>query len=94
MSKNQLSLQTIVSRLARTVSTPTGLDGGLQLIAYTSPVAAALLLKLAKARAEHPILQKVGSPGDGARLTELAAGIVRAGGSISEARVVMRAFGE
>ncbi|KLT41164.1 hypothetical protein CC85DRAFT_276478 [Cutaneotrichosporon oleaginosum] len=92
MSKSNSScFANLVAHAARTVSTPSGLDGGLQLFAYTGPVVAQLVLKLAQARAKHPILQKVG--GDTARLTELAAGIVRGAGNISEARVIMRAFG-
>ncbi len=92
MSKSNSCFANIIAHAARTVSTPTGLDGGLQLMAYTGPVAAQIVLKLAQARAKHPILQKVG--GDTARLTELAAGLVRGAGNVSEARVIMRAFGE
>lgn len=92
MSKSSSRLASLVSHASRVVTTPTGLDGGLQLIVNTSPIAAALLLKLAQKRAQHPVLQKVG--GDGSRLAELAAGIVRGAGSVAEARVIMRTFGE
>ncbi|BEI90990.1 uncharacterized protein CcaverHIS019_0310600 [Cutaneotrichosporon cavernicola] len=91
MSKSNSCFNALVARAARTVSTPAGLDGGLQFMAYTGPVAAQLVLKLAQARINHPVLQKLTS--DTGRLTELAAGIVRGAGNVSEARVIMRAFG-
>ncbi|GMK53722.1 hypothetical protein CspeluHIS016_0103080 [Cutaneotrichosporon spelunceum] len=94
MSKSSSSscFHAIISRAARTAMTPTGLDGGLQLMAYTGPVAAQIVLKLAEARAKHPHLQKV-VKSDTGRLTELAGGLLRGSGNISEARVIMRSFG-
>lgn len=91
MSKPNTSVQAVISRLSRAVSTPAGLDAGLQAISYGSPLVAAALLKLVQLSREHPVLS--GLKGDDVALTSTAAGILKAAGSVAEARVVMRTFG-
>lgn len=92
MSKgSNCNVNALVARLARAVSTPAGLDGGLMAIQYASPLVAALLLKLVQLRESHPALLANVFKG---RLVELAGAVVRSGGSLGEARTVMRVFGE
>jgi hypothetical protein len=91
MSKtNACSINDTVSLLASAVSSPTGLDGGLMAIQYASPLVAAALLKIIQVAKEHPQLLTVNSK----RLADLAGAVVRAGGSIGEARTISRTFGE
>jgi hypothetical protein len=67
---------------------------------YSSPLVIALLLRLARLRAAHPRLglQSRGSGAamrvGGERLVRLAEGWANAAGSVADARVIMRAFGE
>ncbi|KAK8854683.1 hypothetical protein IAR55_003422 [Kwoniella newhampshirensis] len=86
----------LLSRLTRLTSTIPGLDASLMLAQYSSPLVIALLLRLASFQARYPRLTlAVGgksSPG-GFGLVKLAEGWGRAAGSISDARVIMRAFG-
>lgn len=91
MSKSS-SFNALIDRLARATSSPAGLDGGLQAISYGSPLVAAAILKFVQLSRDHPILS--GVKGDGVALTNTAAGILKAAGSVAEARVVMRTFGE
>lgn len=92
MTKNSsCSVNEVVARTSRAVTTPAGLDGGLMAVQYASPLVATLLLKIVQLHQTHPVLfAKVSKD----RLTQLAGAIVRAGGSIGEARTIMRAFGE
>ena len=89
----------MVDRLAKLTSTIPGLDASLMLVQYSSPFVIALLLRLAKFRADHPRVRlgqsaKVSlGPSGGASLTRLAEGWGKAAGSIADARVIMRAFG-
>jgi len=88
---SSLCFNDVVARLSRAVSSPAGLDGGLMSIQYASPLVAALLLKIVQLRESHPHLL---ASANKERLTRLAGAVVRSGGSIGEARTVMRAFGK
>ncbi|WVQ72115.1 hypothetical protein IAR50_001660 [Cryptococcus sp. DSM 104548] len=82
----------LLARLARLTGTLPGLDASLMLAQYSSPLIIALLLKLAHLRARFPRV-KLAKAGGGSGLVRLAEGWGRAGTSIGDARVVMRAFG-
>lgn len=79
-------VENLIAHASSALSTQPGLDAGLHLMQYSSPLVAAALLKLVQRRAE----QGIKSP----ELINTATGIVRAGTSVGEARTVMRAFGE
>lgn len=85
------SLNALIAHAARASSAPGGLDAGVMTIQYATPLIAALLLRLIKLREAHPTLFTFATK-DG--LANLAAGVVRAGGSLGEARVIMRTFGK
>ncbi|ORY35488.1 hypothetical protein BCR39DRAFT_461593 [Naematelia encephala] len=95
------SPQALLARLTKLTSTIPGLDASLMLAQYSSPIVIALLLRLAKFRANHPRLSlqmsRAGAVGvkvdGGFGLVKLAEGWARAAGSIGDARVIMRAFG-
>ncbi|ODN83686.1 hypothetical protein L202_01782 [Cryptococcus amylolentus CBS 6039] len=90
----------LLARLTRLESTIPGLDATLMLAQYSSPLIITLLLKLASIRARHPKVKFSQAAGQGILkvdrgygLVQLAEGWGRAGGSIGDARVIMRAFG-
>ena len=100
MSKSAVaasSPRVLLARLTKLTSTIPGLDASLMLAQYTSPIVITLLISLAKFRTSHPRLRMRlgGGKGDGAAsLVKLAEGWGKAAGSIGDARVIMRAFGE
>lgn len=102
MSKPQLSLQvqTLLPRLAKLTGSLPGLDASLMLVQYSSPAVIAILMGLASLRDKYPALRlnlrKVGEKGvaGGNGLRLLAAAWAKVGGSIGDARVIMRAFGK
>lgn len=79
-------LENLLAHASSVLSTQSGLDAGLHLMQYSSPLVAAALLKLVQKRAEAGVK----SP----ELINISTGIVRAGTSLGEARTIMRAFGE
>ncbi|EIW68358.1 hypothetical protein TREMEDRAFT_32090 [Tremella mesenterica DSM 1558] len=89
----------LLARLTRLTSTISGLDASLMLAQYSSPFVIAILLRLARFRADHPrVRMTVAAKREvvsdrGMALTRLAEGWGRAAGSIADARVIMRAFG-
>jgi hypothetical protein len=87
----------LLARLTRLTATIPGLDASLMLVQYSSPIVIALLLRLAKFRADHPRIRmsdKAVAAGAGAGLVRLATGWGKMAGSVGDARVVMRAFGK
>lgn len=86
MSKTESQIEAFLSKASTVLATQQGLDAGLHLFAYSSPLVAAAILKLVQKRAERGIK----SP----QLINTATGFVRAGTSVGEARTIMRAFGE
>ncbi|WVQ80152.1 hypothetical protein IAT38_002257 [Cryptococcus sp. DSM 104549] len=90
----------LIARLTRLTSSLPGLDASLMLAQYSSPLVIALLLRLAALRAKYPRVRFSSSAAGGKvtvdggfGLVKLAEGWARAGGSIGDARVIMRAFG-
>lgn len=86
MSKTESKIEKFLTKASTVLATQQGLDAGLHLMQYSSPLAAAALLKIVQKRAQHGVK----SP----ELINLSTGIVRAGTSVGEARTIMRAFGE
>lgn len=86
MSKTESQIEKFLSKASTVLATQQGLDAGLHLMAYSSPLVAAAMLKIVQRRAQ----QGVKSP----TLINSAAGVVRAGTAVGEARTIMRAFGE
>jgi hypothetical protein len=70
-----------------------GLDATLMVAQYTSPLVVALLLKIAKLRTEVRVNPAAVGGSKVSSLVEIAAGWARVGGSIGDARVIMRAAG-
>lgn len=101
MSKSQLAqIQALLPRLAKLTGSLPGLDASLMLVQYSSPAVIAVLLGLASLRDKYPALRvslrsdAAKSPATGgASLRLLAAAWAKVGGSIGDARVIMRAFG-
>ncbi|ORX38367.1 hypothetical protein BD324DRAFT_620587 [Kockovaella imperatae] len=88
-----VDIKMTLARLAKVMSSLGGLDSCLMLAQFSSPFIIALLLRLARLRASlarHVGVDKVGSE---AQLYKRVEGITKAAGGISEARVIMRAFG-
>ncbi len=86
------SPKVLLARLTKLTSTIPGLDASLMLAQYSSPLVIAFLLGLARFRQAHPRLSTKGYNGNG--LIKLAEGWAKAAGSIGDARVIMRAFGQ
>jgi hypothetical protein len=101
MSKPQVSsqIQAALPRLAKLTGSLPGLDASLMVVQYSSPAVIAVLMGLGSLRDKYPALQlSLRQAGEkkaigGARLRSLAAAWARVGGSIGDARVIMRAFG-
>lgn len=85
--KSSQNARALIDRLVKLTSTIPGLDSSLMVFQYSSPVIVALLLRLAKIRQSS-------SPKDATGLVGVAAGVTKAAASVSDARVIMRAFGE
>ncbi|OCF31528.1 hypothetical protein I317_02137 [Kwoniella heveanensis CBS 569] len=93
----------LLARLTKLTSTLPGLDASLMLFQYSSPLVIALLLRLATLKSRYNLLRGkrgvVAGAGAGAGikggfgLVQLAEGWGTAALSVSEARVIMRAFG-
>lgn len=75
-------LKRVLARLSALTSTLNGLDGAIMLAQYSSPLIIALLLRLAKYRHDG-----------GKGLRQIAEGLAKGAGGMSEARTIMRAFG-
>lgn len=82
-ASTEAQLKRVLARLSAVTSTLTGLDGAIMLAQYSSPLIIALLLRLAKYRHDG-----------GKGLRRIAEGLARGAGGMSEARTIMRAFGE
>ncbi|WVF67564.1 hypothetical protein IAT40_002322 [Kwoniella sp. CBS 6097] len=91
----------LLARLTKLTGTLPGLDASLMLFQYSSPLVIALLLRLATLKSRYAFLRNnkgvaaaagVGVKG-GFGLVQLAEGWGKAALSVSEARVIMRAFG-
>ena len=87
------SPKVLLARLTRLTSSNPGLDASLMIAQYSSPLVIAFLLGLAKFRTAHPRLSTIKVPA-GAGLIRLAEGWAKAGASVGDARVIMRAFGQ
>lgn len=100
MSDSKPHHTNMLARVMKLTSTKEGLDASLMMAQYSSPLVIAFLLSLARFRASHPHLAfslrgKGGVAGDGGQsLVRMSEGIAKAAGSIGDARVIMRAFGE
>jgi hypothetical protein len=100
MSKSQLAqVQAVLPRVAKLTGSLPGLDASLMVVQYSSPAVIAVLMGLASLRDKYPALRlSLRNAGEkslsgGLRLRSLAAAWARVGGSIGDARVIMRAFG-
>ncbi|WVQ95065.1 hypothetical protein IAU59_002157 [Kwoniella sp. CBS 9459] len=87
----------LLARLTKLTSTLPGLDASLMLFQYSSPLVIALLLRLAALKSRYSLLRGNRTVGAGAKggfgFVQLAEGWGKAALSVSEARVIMRAFG-
>lgn len=87
------TLRQKLGQLSRMTGTLPGLDATLMVAQYTSPLVVALLLKIAKLRTEVRVNPAAVGGSKVSSLVEIAAGWARVGGSIGDARVIMRAAG-
>lgn len=81
-ARTDVQLKRVLARLSALTSTLNGLDGAIMLAQYSSPLIIALLLRLAKYRHDG-----------GKGLRQIAEGLAKGAGGMSEARTIMRAFG-
>lgn len=92
-------IQALLPRLAKLTGSLPGLDASLMLVQYSSPAVIALLMIMAKIRDRYPAVLfslrggKQSITG-GTSLRLLGEAWAKVGGSIGDARIIMRAFGQ